>query len=136
LEVEVIESGNAKQPAVRCIAWLGGRSLLEPNLNFIAIGIGHISVGKPGTELAATEQPTSGAFDLGDGTVNVARVYEPETEMRDAPAETGGRGVLGEGDDVVPTRSLSVDQSISTPILAQTEDLLVELQRAPQIADG
>ena len=46
--------------------------------------------------------------------------------MRDAPAKTGGGGVLGEGDDVVPAGSLSVDKSISAPVLAQTEDLFVE----------
>jgi len=56
--------------------------------------------------------------------------------MCDAPTETGGGGVLGEGDDVVPARSLSVDESISAPVLAQTEDLFVEPQRASQIPDG
>ncbi len=52
------------------------------------------------------------------------------------PTETGGGRVLGEGDDVVPARSLSVDESISAPVLAQTEDLFVEPQRASQIPDG
>jgi len=56
--------------------------------------------------------------------------------MRDAPAETGAGGVLGEGDDVVPARSLSVDESISAPVLAQTEDLFVEPQRASEVPDG
>jgi hypothetical protein len=75
-------------------------------------------------------------FDLGDGTVDVARVHEPETEMCDAPAETGVGGVLGEGDDVVPARSLSMDESISAPVLAQTTDLLVEPQCASEVPDG
>src|SRR6266446_8418200 len=114
----------------------GRRSSLEPDLNFVAIRIGDVSVGKAGSELTTTEQPPSGAFDLGDGTVDVLGVHEPKAEMRDAPAETGGGGVLGEGDDVVPARSLSVDESISAPVLAQTEDLFVEPQRASQIADG
>src|SRR6266478_8346241 len=57
----------------------------------------------------------------GDGTVDVLGVHEPKAEMRDAPTETGGGGVLGEGDDVVPARSLSVDESISAPVLAQTD---------------
>ena len=108
---------------------------LEPDLNFVAIRIGDVSVGEAGSELATTEQAPSRAFDLGDGTVDVAGVHEPKAEMHDAPAETGGGGVLGEGDDVVPARSLSMDQSVPTPVLAQTEDLLVEPQRASQIAD-
>src|SRR5437899_9607762 len=59
-------------------------------------------------------------------TVDVLGVHEPKAEMCDAPAETGGGGVLGEGEDVVPTRSLSMDEAISTPVLAQTKNLLVE----------
>src|SRR6266481_5872377 len=108
------------------------RSSLEPDLNFIAIRIGDVSVGKAGSELATTEQPPSGAFDLGDGTVDVLGVDEPKAEMCDAPTVTGGAGVLGEGDDVVPARSLSVDQSISAPVLAQTEDPFVEPQTRPR----
>src|SRR5437870_13903313 len=103
---------------------------LEPDLNFVAIRIGDVSVGEAGSEFATTEQTPSGAFDLGDGTVDVAGVHQPKAEMRDAPAETGGGGILGEGDDVVLAGRLSVDESISTPVLAQTEDLLVEPQRA------
>jgi hypothetical protein len=109
---------------------------LEPDLNFVAIRIGDVSVGEAGSELATTEQAPSGAFDLSDGKVDVAGVHKPETKMCDAPAKTGCGGVLGEGDDVVPARSLSMDESIPTPALAQTEDLLVEPQRASQIADG
>ncbi len=63
----------------------GRRSSLEPDLNFIAIRIGDVSVGKAGSELATTEQPPSGAFDLGDGTVDVLGVHEPKAEMCDAP---------------------------------------------------
>src|SRR6266404_1992207 len=114
----------------------GRRSSLEPDLNFIAIRIGDVSVRKAGSELATTEQPPSSAFDLGDGTVDVLGVHEPKAEMCDAPTETGGGRVLGEGDDVVPARSLSVDESISAPVLAQSEDLFVEPQRASQIPDG
>src|SRR6266404_9153260 len=114
----------------------GRRSSLEPDLNFVAIRIGDVSVGKAGSELTAAEQQPSGAFDLGDGTVDVLGVHEPKAEMRDAPTETGGGGVLGEGDDVVPARSLRVDESISAPVLAQTKDLLIEPQRASQISDG
>src|SRR5437879_7719284 len=109
---------------------------LEPDFNFVAIRIGDVSVGEARSELATTEQATSGAFDLGDGTVDVSGVHQPKTEMRDAPAETGGGGVLGEGDDVVPARSLSMDESISAPVLTQTKNLLVEPQRASQVADG
>ena len=114
----------------------GRRSSLEPDLNFIAIRIGDVSVGKAGSELATTEQPPSGAFDLGDGTIDVVGVHEPKTKMCDAATETGSGGVLREGDDVVPTRRLSVDESISAPVLAQTEDLLVEPQRASEVPDG
>src|SRR5260370_17610326 len=109
----------------------GRRSSLEPDLNFIAIRIGDVSVGKAGRELATTEQPPSGAFDLGDGTVDVLGVHEPKAEMCDARTETGGGGGLGEGDDVVPARSLSVDQAISPPVLAQTQNPFVEPQPAP-----
>jgi len=49
--------------------------------------------------------------------------------MCDAPTETGGGVVLDKGDDVVPTGSLGMDESISTPVLLQTEDLFVEPQR-------
>src|SRR6266481_1267392 len=108
----------------------------EPDLNFVAIRIGHVSVREAGSELATTEQSPSGAFHLGDGTVDVVGVHEPKAEMCDAPTETGGGGVLDKGDDVVPAGSLSMDESISTPVLAQTEDLFVEPQRASQVADG
>ncbi len=40
------------------------------------------------------------------------------------PPETCRGGVLGEGEDVVPTRRLSVDEPISAPELTQTEDLI------------
>jgi len=56
--------------------------------------------------------------------------------MCDAATEPGGGGVLRESDDVVPTGRVSVDESISAPVLAQTEDLLVELQRASEVPDG
>jgi hypothetical protein len=107
---------------------------LEPDLNFVAIRIGDVSVGQAGGELTTTEQASSGAFDLGDGTVDVVGVDEPKAEMRNAATETGRGGVFGEGEDVVPTRRLSVDEPISAPVLMQTEDLLVEPQRASQVA--
>src|SRR5712691_220456 len=107
---------------------------LEPDLNFVAIRIGDVSVGEAGSELATAEQSPAGAFDLGDGTVDVVGVHESKAEMGDAAPETGRGGVLGEGQDVVPTRRLSVDEPISPPVLTQTEDLLVESQRASQVA--
>src|SRR4029077_17688732 len=107
---------------------------LEPDLNFVAIRIGDVGVGKAGSERATTEQAPPAAFDFGDGTVDVVGVHEPKAEMRDAPPETGPGGVLGEGEDVVPTRRLSVNEPISAPVLTQTEDLLVESQRASQVA--
>src|SRR6266481_3505571 len=110
------------------------RCSFEPDLNLVAIRIGDVSVGEAGSELATTEQAPSGAFDLGDGTVDVVGVHEPKAEMRDAAPETGRGGVLGEGEDVVPTRRLSVDEPISAPVLMQTKDLLVEPQRASQVA--
>jgi hypothetical protein len=79
----------------------------EPDLNFVAIRLGHVSVREAGSELATTEQSPSGAFHLGDGTVDVVGVHEPKAEMCDAPTETGGGGVLDKGDDVVPAGSLS-----------------------------
>src|SRR6185436_9191068 len=85
----------------------------EPDLNFVAIRIGYVSVREAGSELATTEQSSSGAFHLGDGTVDVVGVHEPKAEMCDAPTETGGSGVLDKGDDVVPAGSLSMDESIS-----------------------
>jgi hypothetical protein len=105
---------------------------LEPDLDLVAIRIGDVSVGEAGSELATTEQAPSGAFDLGDGTVNVVGVHEPKAEMCNAAIETGGGGVLCEGDDVVPTGRLSVDESVSSPVLAQTKDLLVEPQGRPR----
>src|SRR5256885_2723585 len=95
----------------------------EPDLNFVAIGIGHVSIREAGSELATTEQSPSGAFHLGDGTLDVVGVHEPKAEMCDAPTETGGGGSLAKSDDVVPARSLSMDDSLSTPVLAQTEGL-------------
>ena len=109
---------------------------LEPDLDFVAIRIGDVSVGEAGSELATTEQAPSGAFDLGDGTVDVVGVHEPKAKMCDAATETGGGGVLCESDDVVPTGRPSVDESISAPVLAQTKDLLVEPQRASEVPDG
>src|SRR5260370_27681072 len=104
---------------------------LEPDLNFVAIRIGDVSVGQAGGELATTEQASSGAFDLGDGTVDVVGVHEPKAEMRNAATETGRGGVLGEGEDVVPTRRLRVYQPISPPGLTPTHSLLLEPQPGP-----
>ena len=62
----------SERPAVGSSDWLGGRgSSFEPDLNFVAIRIGDVSVGEAGSKLAATKQAASGAFDLGDGTVDV-----------------------------------------------------------------
>src|SRR2546426_991695 len=80
---------------------------LEPDLDFVAIRIGDVSVGEAGSELATTEQAPSRAFDLGDGTVDVAGVHEPKAEMRDAPAKTGGGGGLGQTRDVGPPTILA-----------------------------
>jgi hypothetical protein len=99
---------------------------LEPDLNLVAIRIGDVSVGEAGSELATTEHAPSGAFDVGDGTVDVIGVHQPKAEMRDAATEAGRGWVLDEGEDVVPTRRLSVDEPISAPVLTQTEDLLIE----------
>ena len=93
----------------------------EPDLNFVAIRIGHVSVREAGSELATTEQSPSGAFHLGDGTVDVVGVHEAKAEMRDAATKTGRGGVLGEGEDVVPARRSSVDEPISAPVLTQAE---------------
>src|SRR5258708_16966436 len=106
---------------------------LEPDLDFVAIRIGDVSVREAGSEIATTEQAPSGAFDLGDGTVDVVGVHEPKAEMRDAATETGRGGVLGEGEGVVPTRRMSVDEPTSAPVLTPTEGLLVEPQRAPPV---
>lgn len=57
---------------------------LEPDLNFVAIRIGDVSVGEAGSELATTEQAPVGAFDRGDGTVDVVGVHEPKAETRHA----------------------------------------------------
>ena len=75
-------------------------------------------------------------FGLGDSTIDVAGIHKPETEMCDAPTETGGGGVLDKRDNVVPAEGLSMDESLSTPVLAQTEDPLVKPQRAPEVPDG
>src|SRR6266853_5147948 len=128
---------TSQRPAVGSSDWLGGRgSSFEPDLNFVAIRIGDVSVREAGSELATTEQSPSGVFHLGDSAVDVVGIDEPKAEMCDAPTETGGGGVLDKGDDVVPADSPGMDESISTPVLAQTEDLFVEPQRASQVADG
>jgi hypothetical protein len=46
---------------------------LEPDLNFVAIRIGDVSVGEAGSELAATEQAPSSPFDLGPITLTKSR---------------------------------------------------------------
>src|SRR5258705_7811095 len=102
---------------------------LEPDLNFVAIRIGDVSVGKAGSELATTEQAPSGAFGLGVGTVDVVGVHEPKAEMRDPATETGRGGRLGGSDDVVPSRRSSVDGPVSAPGLPHAEDLPVESHR-------
>src|SRR5437016_12418152 len=57
----------SERPAVGSSDWLGGRgSSFEPDLNFVAIRIGDVSVGEAGSKLAATKQAASGAFDLRD----------------------------------------------------------------------
>src|SRR5689334_11292998 len=114
----------------------GSPCSFKPDLNLIAIRIGDVSVGEAGSKLATPEQAASRAFDLGDGTVDILWLHQPKAEMCHAAAETGRGWVLGEGEDVVPTRSLSVDESISTPVLTQTKDLLVESQRPSQVPDG
>jgi hypothetical protein len=99
---------------------------LKPDLNFVAIRIGDVGVGEAWGELATMEQAPSGAFDVGDGTIDVIGVHQSKAEMSDAATETSRGRVLREGEDVVPTRRLSVDEPISAPVLTQTEDLLVE----------
>src|SRR6266700_2262411 len=107
-------------------SWMGASHCsFEPDLNLVAIRIRDVSVREAGSELATTEQAPSGAFDLGDGTVDVVGGHEPKAEMCDTATETGSSGVFCEGDDVVPTGRLSVDESIPAPVLAQTENLLV-----------
>src|SRR5690242_18017924 len=101
----------------------------KPDLNLVAIRVGDVSVGEAGSKLATPEQAPSRSFDLGDGTVDILRLHQPKAEMCDAAAETGRGWVLGEGEDVVPTRGLSVYESISAPVLTQTKDLLVEPKR-------
>src|SRR5439155_19122688 len=118
-------------------SWMGASHCsLEPELNLVAIRIGDVSVGEARGELATAEQAASGAFDLGDCTVDVVGLHQPKAEMCDAAVETGLGGILGEGEDVVPARSLSMDESISAPVLTQTKNLLVEPQRASQVPDG
>src|SRR5689334_15701784 len=107
----------------------------KPDFNLVAIRIGYVSVGESRSELAAPEQAPSRAFDLSDGTVDVLWLHQPKAEMCDAAAETGLGWVLGESEDVVPTRSLSVDESIPTSVLTQAKDLLVEPQRASQVPE-
>src|SRR5438445_13870476 len=104
-------------------SWMGASHCsLEPDLNLVAIRIGDVYVGGARSELATTEQATSGAFDLGDCTVDVVGLDQQRAEMCDAAVETGLAGIVGEVDDVVPARSLSMDQSVPTPVLAQTEE--------------
>src|SRR5260370_21258740 len=88
---------------------------LDPDLNFVASRIGNVSVGQAGTELATTEQSPAGAFDLGDGTVDVVGVHESKAEMGDAAPETGRAGGFGEGQDARPTRRLRADEPHSPP---------------------
>src|SRR2546429_5120439 len=95
----------------------------EPDLISVAIRIGDVSVGEAGSDLATTEQAPSRAFDLADGTVDVAGVHEPKAEMRDAPAETGGRGVFRVGDVLVPVQGLGVVHAAPTPLLAHPAQL-------------
>jgi hypothetical protein len=92
---------------------------LEPDLNFVALHIGDVSVREAGCELTTTEQASSGAFDLGDGSVDVGGIHEPIAEIRDAATVTSRGGVVGEGDDIVPTRRLRVDEPISAPVRTQ-----------------
>jgi hypothetical protein len=111
------------------------KSSLEPDLNLVTIRIGDVRVGKTWSELTATEKTPSGALDLTDGLVDVVRVHEPKAEMRDAANRAGGAGVLGERENVVPPRGLRVDEALPAPVLMETEDLLVESQRALRVLD-
>jgi hypothetical protein len=101
---------------------------LEPDLNLIAIRIGHVGVGEARTKLAAPEQSPSRALDFGNGEVDIVRIHEPKTEMRHAANRAGVVGVLRERQDVVPSRRLCVDEAIAASVLAETEDLLIESQ--------
>src|SRR5260370_23463933 len=59
------------RPAVLCS--------LEPDLNFVAIRIGDVSVGEAGSELATPEQAPSCSFALAHGKPDAVVVHEPET---------------------------------------------------------
>src|SRR5260370_23588922 len=109
---------------------------LEPDLDLIPVRIGDIRVGEAGTELAAPEQPSSGALDFGNGAVDVVRVHETKTEMRHAAHDADRAGVLRERHDVSSSCRLRVDEAIAASVLTETKDLLVESQRAGRVSDG
>jgi hypothetical protein len=69
-------AGQLQPPDTAAASWRSvSHCSLEPDLNFVAIRISDVSVGEAGSELATTEQAPSGAFDLGDGTVDVIGVH-------------------------------------------------------------
>ena len=87
-----VTSGRGTVVAANTLTLTVAYGSLEPDLNFVAIRISDVSVGEAGGELATTEQAPSGAFDLGDGMVDVPGVHEPKAEMRYAalrPAVAG-----------------------------------------------
>jgi hypothetical protein len=121
---------------VSSVSWVSSPvDSLEPDLNFIAIRISHVRVREARSKLATTEKASPCAFDLGNSTVDVARIHEPKSEMCDTASETGRAGVLGEREDIVPPSRLSVDEPVSAPIFTQTEDLLVEPKGAVKLPD-
>jgi hypothetical protein len=101
---------------------------LKPDLNLVPIRVRDISVGQPLGKLTTTEQASSRPFDLGHGTVDILGVHEPKAEMGDATSQTSRCSVLREGENVVPSRRLRVDEAVPAPVFKEAKDLLVESQ--------
>ena len=109
---------------------------LEPDLNLVAIRIGHVRVGKPWSKLASPEQPASRALDFRNRVVDVVRVYEPKTEMRHAA--NCRRPCWG------PPRTFTMSclpgacvwtRPSPRPYYTETKDLLVEPQRTRGVSN-
>jgi hypothetical protein len=109
---------------------------LIPDLYFVAIWVGHIDIRIPSREFTAPQNGPSRAFDFGNCDFDITRAPQTKSKMSDATAQTGSIRILLKGNDVVWTRAEHLDRRRVSKILADSEDLRVEPDRAFEVANG
>src|SRR5262245_51779512 len=109
-------SANPGDPSAPSAAPSTTITLLVPDLDFIAVGIGHVGERKSGRELATTQQSAAGALDRLHYAGDVGGIDETEAEVRQPPRHARALVIPLEGDHVAGARALHLDRFLERPI--------------------